>query len=80
LNGEHRAYVVSGEYETVLPMDLYPQHLIKAIISNDFEKMEGLGIYEVVEEDLAICEFVCTSKTNVQELLREGLDYVREQN
>jgi Na+-transporting NADH:ubiquinone oxidoreductase subunit A len=79
-NGEHRAYVVTGEYETVLPMDLYPQHLIKAIISNDFEKMEGLGIYEVVEEDLAICEFVCTSKTNVQELLRQGLEYVREQN
>lgn len=80
LNGEHRAYVVTGEYESVLPMDLYPQHLIKAIISNDFEKMEGLGIYEVVEEDLAICEFVCTSKTNVQEILRQGLDYVREQN
>jgi Na+-transporting NADH:ubiquinone oxidoreductase subunit A len=79
-NGEHRAYVVTGEYEAVLPMDLYPQHLIKAIISNDFENMEGLGIYEVVEEDLAICEFVCTSKTNVQELLRQGLDYVREQN
>ena len=80
LNGEHRAYVVTGEYESVLPMDLYPQHLIKAILSNDFEKMEGLGIYEVVEEDLAICEFVCTSKTNVQEILRQGLDYVREQN
>jgi Na+-transporting NADH:ubiquinone oxidoreductase subunit A len=80
LNGEHRAYVVSGEYESVLPMDLYPQHLIKAILSNDFENMEGLGIYEVVEEDLAICEFVCTSKTNVQELLRQGLEYVREQN
>jgi Na+-transporting NADH:ubiquinone oxidoreductase subunit A len=79
-NGEHRAYVVTGEYEAVLPMDLYPQHLIKAIISNDFENMEGLGIYEVVEEDLAICEFVCTSKTNVQELLRQGLEYVREQN
>jgi Na+-transporting NADH:ubiquinone oxidoreductase subunit A len=61
-------------------MDIYPQHLIKAIIGNDFDGMEGLGIYEVVEEDLAICEFVCTSKTDVQKILREGLDYVRSQS
>jgi Na+-transporting NADH:ubiquinone oxidoreductase subunit A len=79
-HGEHRALVVTGQYEDVLPMDLYPQHLIKAIIANDFDKMEGLGIYEVVEEDLAICEFVCTSKTEVQKILREGLDYVRSQS
>jgi Na+-transporting NADH:ubiquinone oxidoreductase subunit A len=79
-NGEHRALVVTGQYEDVLPMDLYPQHLIKAIIGNDFDKMEGLGIYEVVEEDLALCEFVCTSKTDVQKILREGLDYVRSQS
>lgn len=80
LNGEHRALVVTGEYEKVLPMDIYPHHLIKAILSNDFEKMENLGIYELVEEDLALCEFVCTSKTEVQQILRQGLDYVREQN
>jgi Na+-transporting NADH:ubiquinone oxidoreductase subunit A len=79
-NGEHRALVVTGQYEEVLPMDIYPQHLIKAIIGNDFDGMEGLGIYEVVEEDLAICEFVCTSKTDVQKILREGLDYVRSQS
>jgi len=79
-NGEHRALVVTGQYEEVLPMDLYPQHLIKAIIGNDFDNMEGLGIYEVVEEDLAICEFVCTSKTDVQKILREGLEYVRSQS
>jgi Na+-transporting NADH:ubiquinone oxidoreductase subunit A len=79
-NGEHRALVVTGQYEDVLPMDLYPQHLVKAIIGNDFDNMEGLGIYEVVEEDLAICEFVCTSKTDVQKILREGLEYVRSQS
>lgn len=79
-HGEHRALVVTGQYEDVLPMDIYPQHLIKAIIANDFDKMEGLGIYEVVEEDLALCEFVCTSKTDVQRILREGIDYVRSQS
>ncbi|MEZ5007516.1 MAG: Na(+)-translocating NADH-quinone reductase subunit A [Chitinophagales bacterium] len=78
-HGEHRAFVVTGQYESVLPMNLYPQHLLKAIIVNDLDKMEGLGIYEVVEEDLALCEFVCTSKQHVQEILREGLEYVKEQ-
>ncbi|MBX2846209.1 MAG: Na(+)-translocating NADH-quinone reductase subunit A [Saprospiraceae bacterium] len=78
-HGEHRAFVVSGQYEDVLPMDVYPVHLIKAILANDFDGMEGLGIYEVVEEDLALCEFVCTSKQSVQATLRDGLDYMREQ-
>lgn len=78
-HGEHRAFVVTGQYESVLPMDLYPQHLLKAVLSNDIERMEGLGIYEVVEEDLAICEFVCTSKQHVQHILRDGLDYIKEQ-
>jgi Na+-transporting NADH:ubiquinone oxidoreductase subunit A len=76
-HGEERAYVMTGEYERVIPMDLYPQHLIKAIIYRDYEQMEGLGIYEVVEEDLALCEFVCTSKQPVQKILREGLDAIR---
>ena len=79
-HGEERAYVVTGQYEKVLPMDIYPVHLIKAIMARDFNQMEGLGIYEVVEEDLALCEFVCTSKVDVQHILREGLDYVREQS
>lgn len=78
-HGEHRAFVVTGQYESVLPMNVYPQHLLKAVIANDLDKMEGLGIYELVEEDLALCEFVCTSKQHVQEILREGLDYVKEQ-
>jgi Na+-transporting NADH:ubiquinone oxidoreductase subunit A len=55
-------------------MDIYPQHLLKAIITNDIEKIEGLGIHEVVEEDLALCEFACTSKQPLQKILREGID------
>jgi Na+-transporting NADH:ubiquinone oxidoreductase subunit A len=78
-HGEKRAFVVTGQYEELLPMDIYPQHLLKAIIVNDFEKMEGLGIYEVVEEDLALCEFACTSKQPLQKILREGLEMVHEQ-
>jgi Na+-transporting NADH:ubiquinone oxidoreductase subunit A len=77
--GEKRAFVVSGQFEEVLPMDIYPQHLAKAILANDIEKMEGLGIYELTEEDIAICEFVCTSKSPLQSILREGLVYLKEQ-
>ncbi len=76
-HGEQRAYVMTGQYESVTPMDLYPQHLIKSIMYQDFDQMEGLGIYEVVEEDLALCEFVCTSKQPVQQILRQGLDVMR---
>ena len=78
-HGEQRAFVVTGQYESVLPMDIYPQHLMKAILINDFEKMEGLGLYELVEEDVALCEFVCTSKQPLQKILRDGLDTLREQ-
>ncbi|MFK7845365.1 MAG: Na(+)-translocating NADH-quinone reductase subunit A [Rhodothermales bacterium] len=76
-HGEERAYVMTGQYEKVMPMDVLPQHLIKSILYEDFDQMEGLGIYEVVEEDLALCEFVCTSKQPVQKILRDGLDLVR---
>jgi Na+-transporting NADH:ubiquinone oxidoreductase subunit A len=79
-HGEERAFVMTGQYEEVLPMDIYPQQLLKAIMARDFEKMEGLGIYEVGEEEFAICEFVCTSKQPVQAILRDGLDYMREQS
>jgi Na+-transporting NADH:ubiquinone oxidoreductase subunit A len=74
MNGEERAYVMTGQYEKVLPMDILPVHLIKAIIADDIDKMEALGIYEVIEEDLALCEFVCTSKTKVQNILRNGIN------
>ncbi|MDR1225491.1 MAG: Na(+)-translocating NADH-quinone reductase subunit A [Prevotellaceae bacterium] len=74
LNGGRRAFVLSGEYGKVLPMDILPVYLLKAILANDIDKMEQLGIYEVVEEDLALCEFVCTSKIDVQEILRTGIN------
>ncbi|HNQ67343.1 MAG TPA: Na(+)-translocating NADH-quinone reductase subunit A [Bacteroidales bacterium] len=78
-HGGNRAYVVTGEYEKVCPLDILPQLLIKAIMAGDIEKMENLGIYEVIEEDFALCEFVCTSKTDVQTILREGLDIIRKE-
>jgi Na+-transporting NADH:ubiquinone oxidoreductase subunit A len=78
-NGEDRAFVMSGQYEDLLPMDVYPVHLIKSIITNDIEKMETLGIYEVAPEDFALCEFACTSKTQVQEIIRKGLDTAIEE-
>lgn len=73
MHGEERALVVTGEYEKVLPMDILPQYLVKAILANDLEAMEALGLLELDEEDVALCEFVCTSKMPIQKLLREGL-------
>ncbi|MDR2009168.1 MAG: Na(+)-translocating NADH-quinone reductase subunit A [Bacteroidales bacterium] len=79
LHGGERAYVVTGEYEKVCPMDIYPQLLVKAVITEDIDKMEQLGIYEVIEEDLALCEFVCTSKIEVQSIIRSGLELIRKE-
>ncbi len=76
-HGEFRAFVMQGQYEEVLPMDIYVQHLMKAILVKDFERMEGLGIYELTEEDVAICEYVCSSKQPLQKILRQGLDMMR---
>ena len=78
-HGAERAFVITGEYEKVVPMDILPQHLIKAALIEDIELMENLGIYEVVEEDLALCEFVCTSKFEVQAILRKALDFVKNE-
>lgn len=78
-HGEPRAIVVSGEMEKVFPMDIYPEHLIKAILAKDIDKMIDLGIYEVVEEDMALCEFVSTSKTPVQKILRNGLNLMMQE-
>lgn len=78
-HGEKRAYVVTGEYEKVFPFDIYPVQLIKAIMTQNIEDMENLGLYEVVEEDFALCEVVCTSKTPVQQIVREGLDMLRKE-
>lgn len=79
MHGEDRAFVVTGEYEKVLPMDILPLYLIKACMSRDIENMEALGIYEVSEEDFALCEFVCTSKAPIQEIIREGLNYIEKE-
>lgn len=70
---------MTGQYDKVLPMNIYPVFLLKAILARDIEKMEALGIYEVSEEDFALCEFVCTSKIDVQQIITEGLDFIREE-
>jgi Na+-transporting NADH:ubiquinone oxidoreductase subunit A len=79
LHGEERPFVVSGQYEKVLPMDIYPVQLLKSILIEDLEMMEKLGIYEVLEEDFALCEFVCTSKIESQDIIRKGLDIIRKE-
>ena len=73
-HGEERAFVLSDEYDKVLPMDILPVYLLKAILANDIDAMEQLGIYEVIEEDLALCEYICTSKIMVQSVLRKGIN------
>lgn len=78
-NGELRAFVMSGQYEQVFPFDIYPVHLLKAILVNDIEQMEKLGLYELAPEDFALCEFVCTSKINSQSIVREGLDALKKE-
>lgn len=77
MHGQHRAFVQSGVFERVMPMDILPVHLIKSIMAEDFDGMEQLGIYEVIEEDLALCEFVDVSKHDVQNIVREGLDLIQ---
>ena len=79
MRGEERAFVVTGQYESVFPFDIFPQYLIKSIMIGDIEKMEKLGIYEVVEEDIALCEVVCTSKIELQKTLREGLNIAHKE-
>lgn len=74
MHGEERAFVVTGEYEKVFPFDIYPVQLLKSIMVRDIEAMENLGIYEVVPEDFALCEVVCTSKIPVQQTVQEGMD------
>ena len=72
-NGGQRAFVVSDVYGKVLPMDIYPVYLLKAILAEDIDKMEQLGIYEVIEEDLALCEYVCPSKIDIQDIISKGI-------
>lgn len=77
--GEERAFVVTGQYEPVFPFDIYPVQLIKSIMANDIDAMEKLGIYEVAPEDFALCEYACTSKIDVQDIVREGLDNLKKE-
>lgn len=79
VKGGHRAMILSGEYDKVFPMDIYPEYLIKAIMAKDIERMEQLGIYEVAPEDFALPEFVDTSKIELQKVVRDGLDYLRKE-
>ncbi|WP_209330043.1 Na(+)-translocating NADH-quinone reductase subunit A [Lunatimonas salinarum] len=73
-HGEERPFVISGSFEKVMPMDILPTYLFKAIHANDYDEMEELGIYELVEEDVALCEFIDPSKNEIQALLRSGIE------
>lgn len=79
LLGGRRAFIMSGEYDRYMPMDIMPEYLLKAIIGRDIEKMEKLGIYEVAPEDFALGEYADTSKIEAQKIVREGLDYLRKE-
>ncbi len=74
LNGEERAIVVTGEMEKYFPMDIFPMQLIKACMRGDVEKMESLGIYEVIPEDFGLVDFSCTSKIEAQEIVKSGIE------
>ncbi|MEL6976240.1 MAG: Na(+)-translocating NADH-quinone reductase subunit A [Bacteroidota bacterium] len=78
-NGEHRAFVVTGKYETVFPLDIYPLQLLKACMVKDLDEMEQLGLYEVAPEDFALTEFICISKQPHQQIIREGLDLLYQE-
>lgn len=77
-HGEERNFVISGAFEEVMPMDILPTYLFKAILAEDYDDMEALGIYEVIEEDIALCEFIDISKNPLQEILREGIELIKE--
>ena len=79
LNGGERAFVITGALEKVFPMDILPIQLLKSIMVDDIDQMEQLGIYEVDEEDFALCEYISTSKIDMQEIIRNGLDNMRKE-
>ena len=73
-NGEHRAFVLTGKYEEVFPLDIFPMQILKSCMYQDLDEMEALGMYEVAPEDFALTEFVCVSKQPHQDIIRKGLD------
>ena len=79
LHGGERAFVLTGQYEKVVPMDIYPMQLFKAILAEDIDAMENLGIYEVAEEDFALCEYICPSKIEIQSIVRKGIDLMMKE-
>jgi len=79
IKGGQRAIIMSNEYDKVFPMDIFPEQLVKATIAFNIEKMENLGIYEIAPEDFALCEFVDTSKLELQKIIRTGLDMLRKE-
>ncbi len=79
LHGGERAFIATGIYREVLPMDLYPEFLMKSILAEDIPEMEGLGIHEIAEEDVALCEYICPSKIEWQQITRRGLDFIERE-
>jgi Na+-transporting NADH:ubiquinone oxidoreductase subunit A len=79
LQGGHRAFVLTGYYERVLPMDIYPLQLFKMCLAQDIEEMENLGIYELTEEEVALCEYICPSKSNLSQLVRDSLELMHKE-
>ncbi len=79
INGGRRAMIMSGQYDDMIPMDIMPEYLIKAIMARDIDAMEKLGIYEVAPEDLAAAEYADTSKLPLQQIVRDGLEYLRKE-
>ncbi len=78
-NGDTRPYIMTGQFERVFPFDIYPMQLIKACLIKDIDQMEELGIYEVDAEDFALCEVIDPSKTPIQQIIREGLEFIRKE-
>ena len=78
-NGDTRPYIMTGDFERVFPFDIYPMQLIKACLIKDIDQMEELGIYEVDAEDFALCEVIDPSKTPIQQIIREGLEFIRKE-